>query len=127
MSEEMLLKQQQMQEMQQHLSQIQQRMQVLNQQMQELEGVKEAIIAIQSSETGDEILVPLGAGVFRKASLLEDTSLIMNVGSNVAVKKSAQDAQTLVEKQIAALQDIEKTMQKDMAQMSQQMQMSQMR
>ncbi len=105
---------------------MQQQLQLLEHQLQELDQVKDAISEMKKAENGQEILVPLGAGVFSKANVKDNEKVIMNVGSNVAVSKSLDEAKVLVEKQIEELKNIQEQMNQEFAGISQQMQFLQM-
>ena len=126
MNDDQMLQMQQMQEMKQNLQQMQQQLQLLEHQLLELDQVKDTIVEMKKSEKGQEILVPLGAGVFTKATVKDNEKIIMNVGSSVAVDKTLSEAEELVLKQIEELQKIQEQMNKEFAGVSQQMQFLQM-
>jgi len=126
MNDDQMLQMQQMQEMKQNLQQMQQQLQLLEHQLLELDQVKDTIVEMKKSEKGQEILVPLGAGVFTKATIKDNEKIIMNVGSSVAVDKTLSEAEELVLKQIEELQKIQEQMNVEFAGVSQQMQFLQM-
>lgn len=89
-----------MQMLDQQLQQVLKQLQVLEQQMLELETTKEAIEEIGKTEVGEEMFVPINAGIFAKGSLKSNKELLVNVGSNVAVSKTIPEAKGLIEEQI---------------------------
>lgn len=88
-------------DLQERLSFLYKELENLEEHQQEL---KQTIKAIDELKEG-EILTPLATGIFMKAKI-ESTEFIINVGSNVAVKKSAQDAKSLLYVQLEELDKI---------------------
>jgi len=113
-------------ELQQGLKQVQQQLQLLQQQKLELEQMVDTLQELKKTNTPHEILVPLGAGVFIKTNIKDTKTVILNVGSNIAVEKTVEDALALVEKQGKELGTIEHSMNEELAHMSQQLQFLQM-
>lgn len=109
-------------ELKQVVGQIQQQLQMLEGQLGELETVKYALTEFDKAKKDDEVLVPLGAGIFIKTSVKEQNKVILNVGASTAVEKSVKEAVELVDKQISELKNIEVSMNEELAQMSQQLQ-----
>ena len=101
---------------------IQQQLQMLEGQLGELETVKYALTEFDKAKKNDEVLVPIGAGIFIKTSVKEENKVVLNVGASTAVEKSVKDAVILVDKQIEELKKIEVSMNEELAQMSQQLQ-----
>jgi prefoldin alpha subunit len=84
----------------QHLKQLQQQHALLQQQMLEMVASVQSLEDIAKVKEGTEILVPLSSGVFTKAKIADTTNLIVNVGANAAVSKTAPQAKELMEKQL---------------------------
>jgi len=114
-------KQIEMQMLQQHMQQVQEQIQSLHQQLNELKTIKESLEELKSVKNKKSI-VPLGAGVFLETNIKEVKDVLLNVGSNVMVKKDVKDAQNILEKQIKELEKISYRMQNDIAQGIMQMQ-----
>ena len=114
-----------MQEMMQRMQALQQQLEILQHQLGELEQVKESITAVNDSDNEQEVLVPLGAGVFVKGKFSETDKVFMNVGANVVVKKAPKDAEEIVVKQIEQLKNIGEQMNQEVASISQLLQMIQ--
>lgn len=111
----------QMEELQQGLMQIQQQLQMLQHQISELEQIKESLEEMKKAKQGDEILVPMGAGVFLKSTLKDVGKVLMNVGTGTVVEKTLIDALELVESQLTQLHQIESDMAQELSNVSQQM------
>jgi prefoldin alpha subunit len=107
------------------LKYLEKQMDQLIHQLQELEIVKDGIKDIANSKIGNEILVPIGAGVFAKATLKDSDKVLMNVGSQIVVEKSSVDAEKLVADQIGELDQIKDKMQGELASLSNQIQLLQ--
>ena len=84
----------------QHLKQLQQQQQILAQQMMEMAVSVQSLDEITNVKEGTETFVPLSSGVFAKAKLIDTRNLIVNVGADVAVSKTAVQAKELIEKQL---------------------------
>ena len=113
-------------ELQQALKQVQQQLQMLAQQREELDQVHDSVVEMKSVDKGQEILVPLGAGIFTQGTLTQTKTLLLNVGAQVVVEKNVDDALTLIEKQMKELQTIEQSMQEEFGHISQQLQFMQL-
>tara|TARA_Y100000310_G_scaffold345598_1_gene467050 strand:- start:1748 stop:2167 length:420 start_codon:yes stop_codon:yes gene_type:complete len=98
--QEMQEKYMQFQMMLQQSQHIEQALEALNKQTEELNNLKQNLEEISKVEEGNELLVPLGAGIFLKANLAGDKDLLMNVGSKVVVKKSPEEAMGIIDKQL---------------------------
>lgn len=84
----------------QQIEQIDQVISTLRKQVEELNTLKQTIEEITDIAEGNELLVPLGAGIFLKASLNDTKELLMNVGSKVVVKKTPLEALEMIKIQI---------------------------
>lgn len=86
--------------MQQEAEKIEEQINAVNQQMQELEKIKTSVENLEN-----EVLAPLGRGIFFKAEKKED-SLYVNVGENIVVKKSRKDTSELIQQQMMKLAEM---------------------
>ena len=71
---------------------LQQRLQILQQAQTELSISKQSLEAIKNAEEGSNILVPTGGGTFVHAKLGKMDTLIVNVGADVSVDMTPEDA-----------------------------------
>ena len=98
--QEMQKKHMELQMINQQVSQSQKQMEMLDNQIQDLYITKDALKQIGTTEVDTEILVPLAAGIFIKAKLLDNNETIVNVGSGNTVKKSMSESEELIDNQI---------------------------
>jgi prefoldin alpha subunit len=119
--------QQQQQQFAQRMQFLQQQLEVLQHQLGELQQVRETIASVEGIQKDQEVLVPLGAGVYVRGNITPTEKVIMNVGATVVVEKSAKAAEKTVDDQIKQLETIGQQMNEELAQVSQLMQMLQMK
>lgn len=101
------------QELMMKLSMFEQQIQHLNQQLQ---AVGEGIVEMNSlsfaldelkDKKGEEILSPLGRGIFTKTKLISE-DLIVDIGGKNFVKKSIPEAKKIIKDQIKKLEEVKK-------------------
>jgi len=73
----------------------------LQQGARELMVSRAALTALRDARTGDEILVPLGAGHFALAQLARTDAVLAGVGSDVTVETTIADALARIEAELA--------------------------
>jgi len=100
----------QFQQIQQHIKQTQHQMEGIEQHMMEAVVAKNGIDELEKAKIGDELLVPLTSGIFIKASLLNNSEVLMNVGSRTVVTKDFKKARKLLEGQIEEMQKVQKNL-----------------
>ncbi|MEA3378066.1 MAG: prefoldin subunit alpha [Nanoarchaeota archaeon] len=104
--EELQQRFQELQLLSSQLKQVQQQIGLFNQQAEELKKIKASVEEIEAKTENTEILAPLGAGIYIKAKLQKPKEVIMNVGNNVTVQKSTEDAKTIIHGQIKEIESI---------------------
>lgn len=90
----------QLQILEQNIKQLQQQITYLNAQIIDMLSTKQGIEDLKSVEAGTDILVQINSGVYAKAKLSDNKTLIVNVGSNTSVEKDISETKKLIEKQI---------------------------
>ena len=88
------------------LQQLQQQIRNADMQSAEMDKISFAIEEAKSIKKGQEMLVPLGQGIFIKAKAEDANLVIMSVGADVAVEKSLDDAIAIVKTQQGELSSI---------------------
>lgn len=78
------------------IKQLQKQMQATEEQIIELRTVAEGLSELNNAEKGSEMLAPISEGIFVKAALEDTKELIVNVGSDVCVKKTAQEVEDML-------------------------------
>jgi len=86
--------------LQQEAGKFEEQVQIVNQQISELEILKTGLENIEKA--GDEILAPIGKGIYIKSKPLEK-ELFVNVGNGIVLKKKPADARALIDKQVGEL------------------------
>ena len=81
----------------QKVKQIQEQLELLRDHLQELMVLEGSIKEL--NEGKKQVFMPLGGGVFVEAEAKDTSKLLVNVGSNVLVKKTPKDANELVQGQ----------------------------
>jgi prefoldin alpha subunit len=105
-------KQKKMQELYMQMNTINQQSQELQKQIQAFEETimevgesKKSLLEISKTKDDNEVLVPIVSGIFAKAKAQDFKKFIVNVGGNVAVEKSIEKVQELLEKQLSQMQE----------------------
>ena len=114
------------QELNKQLQVFQQQMELLEHQVGELNQVKEGLESIGNASGEEEIMIPLGGGVFFKGKMTEKGKVIMNVGSGVVVEKNVEGASKILNEQITQMTSIRENLTKEIEDVSMQMQKLQM-
>ena len=68
--------------------------------VESFELAKESVNAFKKSKSGDELVVPIGEGVFIKAKVDKNSTVLINVGSGVIVSKRLEDAESYVTERV---------------------------
>lgn len=97
----------------QQLSELENQMVALENRKAELEIVKQSISEIKSRKDS-EILVPIGAGILINGKIIDEKNLLVNIGANIIVKKTADEAKQLVEEQIKELTKLQDSLRKEL-------------
>ena len=84
----------------QQAQQLQQNIEALEKHILNLRSLNDNLDSISKVKTNEEMLMPLGSGLFLKGSLQDNNNILMNVGANVVVEKSIEEAKETVSKQL---------------------------
>lgn len=98
-SEQLQQKYLQFQLYQQQIEQLSQQLEVFSQQLAELEISREALLQLRKVPLQNEILASIAPGIFFKASLKDNQTLLVNVGADTAVEKTLPEVLALLESQ----------------------------
>ena len=90
----------------QNIKQLQQQMETADQQLMGILATLQSIDEFSSLKDGSEMLIPVNNGIFAKAKLTKEDSLLVNVGASVVVDKSIEDTKELIEKQKGEMESI---------------------
>jgi len=89
----------QMQMLDYQIKQIQQVLENIDQQLVELSHTKDALMELLTLKGDEETLFPIANGIFVKGRLTDNKIVRMNIGANIVVEKSVQDAIVMMDKQ----------------------------
>ena len=78
------------------IKQLQQQIEAAEEKTQELENAHASLDGLKNAARGAGMLAPIADGIFVKAELGSNSELIVNVGSNVCVKKTAEQAKEML-------------------------------
>ncbi len=76
----------------QELANIQKQLQELSYRIQELDLILDSLKAIKNEDGKDEIIVPIGQGVYIKTKMVNTENILIDVGSNVIIEKDIDSA-----------------------------------
>jgi len=76
------------------------------QQILELKSLNKNLDDLSSVEEDKDMVIPLGAGIFIEAKTKGTREVLMNVGSGVMARKSFEDAQKILTKQVSDLEGL---------------------
>ena len=97
---------------------LQSQLEMITQQLIELTVAGNSLDEFSRINEGREIFVPLSAGIFAKASLMDKSELLVNVGANIAVKKDVPSTKALILNQIEEIKRIQKQMTDELEKMT---------
>jgi prefoldin alpha subunit len=95
----------------QQLGNLQDYLAKIDKQIAEVLSLKDALDQFCTVKKGEELLVPLAAGVFMKAVATEDHTLHVNVGKGVVVPKSIEGVQAMLDEQLTEMRAYEQQLQ----------------
>lgn len=105
--ENMQQKYMELQVIDQQIKSMQQQLQAIENQMLDLMVTKQSIEELKDVKIDSETLSPIAGGIFVQSVIKDNKELIVNVGSNVAVKKTTEEVKKLIEKQIEEIQKVQ--------------------
>jgi prefoldin alpha subunit len=109
-----------LQQMDKQIRQMQTQFQNLENQLIELHQIKKGLEDLGNTKIDNEILTPVSPGIFAKLRLIDNKELIVNVGANVAVKRTIPETQKMIDKQIDDIRNFQTNIINDMQDMSEQ-------
>jgi len=121
MDQELQEKYMQSQTLHQQAMQSQKQIQQISDQLVELNLIKDGLVDISKTNLDTELLVPLSSGIFVKAKLMDNAEVVVNVGNNVSVSKTMDQADVLIDEQITQLQKVQHQLTSDLSKMEMQL------
>lgn len=81
------------------VEQMQKIIESIESQLNEVSAIKESLEDFKRLEGKEEVLFPIANGIFVSGRLVNDKKLRMNVGNNVVVEKTVDEALELMQRQ----------------------------
>ena len=103
MDQELYMK---MQQLGMQMQNIHQQLQAVDQQIQDILATEDALIDLEKTPIGTEILVPIATGIFARAKLEDNKDVLINVGASVNSEKPIKDTVSMVKNQLSELESI---------------------
>jgi prefoldin alpha subunit len=108
-----------------HIKQLDKQYQDMESKILEISQIKDALDEMKKTDEGKEILVPMSNGIFVKAKLSKGDEFLVNVGSDVVVKKDTNATKELLDEQAKEINKYKKNIYEQMMNIAEQMQMVQ--
>lgn len=90
--------------LEQQIQNMSQSMNNIDRSIQDLKDLIGSLDEFKTLKKGDKVLVSVTNGIFVEAKLENPSNLIVNVGSNVTVKKNVEDSKKMIESQMIELE-----------------------
>ena len=90
----------------QQIKQVNQQMLNLDTQLLELQKLEENLGDLSQTKKDTEILVAFGGGVFSKAELKDNNTVLMNVGADIIVEKDIPSSKKVIRHQIDQIKEV---------------------
>jgi len=87
------------------LEDVRRRVDILNTTLAEISAAKSALEEVSSLSEGEELLVPIGAGVFVRAKLAGKDKVLVTLGANIMVEKALEDTRKYLEEREQKVKD----------------------
>ncbi len=104
---------------QSHREQLQQQLAALQKSFADVDATKQAVEAL-GKKADQDVLIPLGAGVFSRGSATETGTMLIDVGAGVVVEKAPAAIAELIDKKKVELEKLFGQLQLEEAQAAQQ-------
>ena len=95
----------------QQFQQLQQNVGALEKHVNDLNELKNNLTSISQVQVNEEVLIPLGSGIFLNGLLKDNKTTLMNAGVNVCVEKDISEAIKTVDSQIIDTNNLSNQMQ----------------
>ncbi|RLF05648.1 MAG: prefoldin subunit alpha [Thermoprotei archaeon] len=85
---------------------VRRRIELLNATLNEVASAKSALEELEVVEEGEELLVPIGAGVYVRAKVSGKSEVLVTIGANILVEKSIEEARKYLDEREQKLRDM---------------------
>lgn len=109
-----------LQNLDRQIKELQAHFQNLENKVLEFHLVKQGLDQLSNVKLETELLIPVCNGIFVKTALRENTEVIVNVGANVAVKKTILQAKDMMDIQVTEVKNVQKNILMELQKLSDQ-------
>ncbi len=95
-----------------HMNELEKQLSEIESKRAELEYIKDGLENLKGQK-GKDMLLPFGTGVLVKGKILDDKKVLVNIGSNVIVEKTIDEAKEIIDAQIKELEAVKKLIDKE--------------
>ena len=105
--------------LQQQLEQMQKYLEEIELKLLEFHKTKESLSEMASLRSGSEAFIPLAQGIFAQGKIDETSTLLVNVGADIAVTKTIPQVKELIDKQVTELSEVKEQLDGNVLQLTQ--------
>ncbi|MCS7105502.1 MAG: prefoldin subunit alpha [Thermofilaceae archaeon] len=87
------------------LDEVRKRIDLLNATLTEISASKSALDEVQVLNEGEELMVPLGAGVYARAKLASKNSMLVSIGAGLLVERNLDETRRTLENKEQRIRD----------------------
>ncbi len=99
--------------LEQQIKQVNQQLLGLDNQLLELQRLDENLSELANTKKNTELLVALGGGIFTKAELKDNNTVLVNVGANVVVEKNIPSSKSIISNHIEQVKEAVKQLEQE--------------
>ena len=103
----------------QNMETLKQQLQLIEQQKMEVNVTLDALDDVSKAEKGNDVMLPLGSGVFAEGSISDNDSFNVNIGAGIIVKKNKVELGKFLESRKKEIDNASKQIQMDLEKSSQ--------
>jgi prefoldin alpha subunit len=93
--------------LEQSIKQLEKQSAMLNDQLIELVTTMQSLEDIKNVKEGTEILIPLSNGIYAKAELKDNKSMVVNLGANITGTKTVDATKSLIGAQVEEIKKLQ--------------------
>jgi len=97
----------------QQVSELENQLVALENRRSELEIVKQSITDMKHQKDR-EIMIPVGAGVMILGKIVDEKNILVNIGANVVVPRTSDEAKKLIEEQLDEINKLQDSLKKEL-------------
>lgn len=94
---------------------INEQLNLVNLKLSELQSAKDALDNLSKMQEDQEVLLPIGGGVYFKSKIIDTKRVFVDLGANVIAVKDATNALDIVNKNIATLSTAKSNLEKQLS------------